>query len=602
VREAAEQVADGSVAARAGRDERDPTPRLRAALARHAPALVAAGAGVAWLVHHVGAGILDPTDVGWVMSGDWAAGYLGWAFHRLSPWALPLGANPSYPFPVGSTLAASDSIPLAGALLRPLSAALPQHFQYVGAWLALCFALQGFAGAKLVRLVAPSRPSQALGGALFALAPPLLHRVIGPQTGHASLSAHWIVLAFLWLALAPVDATTLRKRLAAAAALLIVATGVHPYHVLAGLTLSAALVVRVWAVDRLVRWTGALLAGAGLAATAAAGLLAFGYVGGGIATPTWGFGTYSADTLALFNPLGWSRLWSGFAVAPGQYEGLAYLGGGVLALCATAAGAALLARSPLRASRWRTALPALGAALVLAAVALSETVTIAGRRVLEIGAYSYVPAFGATFRSSGRFIWSLHYLVVFAAVAALAVAWRARPRALAAALAAAVVAQAVDVRPPVPMELARTTPTPASDVWATARGAYRHVALVPPYVVANGGAVGASADACGRPWAWDAHVPAAEVAYRLGATMNSAYLARIDAAAVVSACRAQRDALLAGAVDPETIYVVHPSYRPLFRAARATCGVLDGLLACVDGSRQGPFADALRRSLPDLAR
>jgi uncharacterized protein DUF6311 len=578
-----------------------PGPRLRAALRGHAPALVAAGAGVAWFLHHGGAALLDPTNVGWAMTGDWASAYLGWAFHRLAPWTLPLGANPEYPFPIGSALAASDSIPVVGALLRPFSAALPQDFQYLGPWIGLSFALQGFAGAKLVRLVTESRAAQALGGALFALAPPLLHRVVGPNTGHASLTAHWLLLALLWLALAPVDAARLRGRLAAAAALVLLATGVHPYHVLAGLALATALVVRLWAVERLLRWPTAALAAAGLAAAAALGLLAFGYLGGGLGTPTWGFGNYSADALALVNPLGWSRAFGALPTLPGQYEGFAYLGGGVLALCAIAVGSALLSRSSSGGLRWRAALPVAIAALLLAVVSLSEIVTVAGRRVLVIGAYSWLPAFGTTFRSSGRLVWSLHYLVLLAAIAAVASAWRSRPRVLVGSLGVALAMQAADVRPPVPLSLGASAPSIPSEVWETARGTYRHVALVPPYVVANGGAVGAAPDACGRPWPWDAYVPAAKAAYRLNATVNSAYVARIDPAKVIAACREQRSALLDGHLDPATIYVVHPTYGPILRAAGAGCGHLDGLLLCVDGARASPFREALRRTMPGAA-
>src|SRR6266540_2468531 len=141
-----------------------------ATLSGNAPALVAAAAGLAWFALHVGVAALDPTRTGWLMSGDWAANYLGWAFFRHAPLALPLGANPGFPFPVGSTLSYSDSLPLVGVLLRPLSPLLPVDFQYVGPWLGLCFALQGFVGAKLVRLATEDRLAQALGGALAALA------------------------------------------------------------------------------------------------------------------------------------------------------------------------------------------------------------------------------------------------------------------------------------------------------------------------------------------------------------------------------------------------------------------------------------------------
>jgi hypothetical protein len=53
---------------------------------------------------------------------------------------------------------------------------------------------------------------------------------------------------------------------------------------------------------------------------------------------------------------------------------------------------------------------------------------------------------------------------------------------------------------------------------------------------------------------------------------------------------------LQGPVDAQTIYVVDLNLLPAFRAARATCGVLDGFLVCVDGQRATPLRAALERS------
>ncbi|HET8538411.1 MAG TPA: DUF6311 domain-containing protein [Anaeromyxobacter sp.] len=569
--------------------------RLAAVVRPHAPAIAAAAAGVAWLLCHVDAAVLDPTNVAWLMRGDWAAGYLGWAFHRLAPLGLPLGANPVYPFPIGSTLAFTDSIPLLGALLRPASALLPETFQYVGPWLLLCFALQGFVGAKLVALAARAPVARALGGALFALAPPLLHRVVGPNTGHASLAAHWLVLAFLWLALAPL-ARGPARRVGAAALLLVVAAGTHPYLLAMGLALALALVLRLRLVDRALRTTPALGAGAGLVAAAAGGLAAFGYLSGGVSTAAGGFGFYSADLLALASPMGWSRLWSGPRLGHGQYEGFAYLGAGVLLAGAGAAVAAAARFRALAASRWRAAWPALAAVAVLALLALSDRITAAGEPIAELELWAAIPGVASTFRSSGRFVWPLHYLAVLGAVAAIAVALRDRPRALAAALGAALAVQLADVRPPVPFDGRAGRWHPASsEAWSVARGAYRHVALYPPFLLAAGAPV--APEACGgMAYGIDEHLPAADLAYRLGATYNSAYAARLDAAAAAAACRDLRRSVLAGRLDPATLYVVQPGVRGAFDAAGATCGVLDGLVACVAGSRRDPFSEALRRS------
>jgi hypothetical protein len=568
--------------------------RVRASLAPHWPALAAAGIGLAWFLLHVGPAVLDPRNVAWLMNGDWEQHYLGWAFFRRAPLALPLGANSIYPAPAGSTLGFTDSIPLVGVLLRPIAALLPSDFQYLGPWLALCFMLQGLLGAKLVKLATPHPATQAAGGALFTLAPPLLHRVVGPYTGHSSLSAHWLVLAFLWIALAP-SARAPRRRLGAAAALLLATAGIHPYHVVMGAALSGALVLRLWLVDRALDARRAAVAAAAIPTLAAAGLLAFGYLSGGVERAAGGYGFFSADALALLAPMRWSRLWNGPGVGHGQYEGFGYLGAGALLAVLLALASAVARRGALAASRWRAALPALAAALALFLLSLSNQITIAGAPVLQFEAVGPFAFVASTFRSSGRFVWTLHYLVLFAALAALALAWRDRPRLVAASFAALLALQAVDVRPPAPFdaEAARWRP-PSSELWGLARGRYRHVVLYPPYLLAGGAPV--APEACGAPAVGpDGHLPAAAVALQLGASFNSAYAARLDSAAAGRGCNELRRAVALGQLDPETLYFLTPRYLPTFAAANATCGEIDGLLACVRGGQREPFSDALRR-------
>ncbi|WP_242345276.1 DUF6311 domain-containing protein [Anaeromyxobacter terrae] len=572
---------------------------VRALLAPHVPALGAGLAGVAWLAWHAGGlALAAPGNTGWLMGSDWGASYVGWLFFRSAPLALPLGANPLYPFPIGSTLGFSDSLPLVAVALRPFAAVLPRDFQYVGAWLVLAFALQGFVGAKLARLATQDRLAQALGGALFALAPPLLHRLVGPRTGHASLCAQWILLLALWLALAPV-ASRPGRRLAGALLLVFAAAGVHPYFVVMSAALSAALVVRLAIVER--RAGPALLAGglAAIALAAGAGLALFGFLGNGVRARANGFGYFSADLATLVNPMGWSRLWAGLPVHAGQYEGFGYLGAGVLLLLAAAIAASVALRRAPAAGALARAAPVVAVALVLGFFALSGTVRAAGEVIGRLRFYEAVPALGGTFRSSGRFVWPLHYLLLLGGMGLAALALGERPRALRGVLALALVAQVLDVRPPVPLGI-HPAPRPPAPEWALARGAYRHLSMFPPYLLAGGDPIAPEPELCGpHLYPPDSYLPLAEVAYRIGATFDAAYTARLDPERAIAACQANRRALDAGALDPATIYVVHPSAVARFRAAGADCGLVGEDRVCVAAGRRDAFSEAVRaRKLP----
>jgi hypothetical protein len=568
----------------------------RAERAGYLAALGAALVGVAWFAAHVGLAIVWPTNLDWLLRGDFSAHYLGWAFYRAAPLGLPLGIDPAYPWQVGSSLAFSDSIPVVGVLLRPVEALLPERFQYFGLWLLACFALQGYVGARLVRLFSRDPAVQLAGGALLALAPPLLHRILGPNTGHPSLCAQWIQLGALWLAVAPLEGGRWERRVALALAWILLATGVHPYHLVVVLALSAALAVRLVLVDRVIGPGTAVACVAAFLACAGGGSALFGYVGTPVASRAAGFGLFGADLLALVDPMRWSRLWDGFGLGGGRYEGFAFLGAGALALALVAGAVAVGARDRIAATRWRLALPAVAVAALLALYSLSDRVTVAGSPALTLGFYGWIPWLGGTLRASGRFVWLLHYCVVLASIAAVAIAWRDRPRAAAAVLAGAIAIQVADVRPPEKLE-ARFTPA-RSEAWAAARGRYRHVALTPPLLLTG---EGSASPGCPVAFGERVYLRSADLALRLGATFNSGYLARVDPAKAAAACAGWSQSLEARALDPETIYVVHPELDGRMRAAGAACGTLDGLLVCVDGGRRDPFAAALRGAAPPAA-
>lgn len=583
-----------SASTAAGPRAREPSSSFRRGVIARAPALVAAAAGLAWLLAHAGASPLVPTHVGWVMKGDFAASYVGWAFYRDAPWGLPLGDNPAYPWPVGSAVAYSDSIPLLAALLKPASPILPASFQYLGIWLALAFALQGYAGARLVALFTRDRTQEAAGGALLAISPVLLHRLF---SGHASLCGHFLVLAAMWIVLAPVDdGRVARRRLAGMGAILLLAAGIHPYLLIIGFAHAAALLARLAWLDRALR-PGELAAWAlADACVAVGGLALFGFVGSGASTPAQGFGYFSADPLTLLNPMGWSRVLPSLPVGPGQYEGFGFLGAGVIVLAL--AGLALLVRHRRlpAGGAWRRAAFALAPAALLGVLALSDVVQSGARELLRVPAYDLVPAVGANLRSSGRFVWPLHYLATLAAVGAVVTALRARPRLATGVLLGALALQAADVRPAVARSFDESGDRPADPApWAAAASSgYRHLSLIPPQLMDGAGPV--APEACGdRPlWAPDHWAWIGALAARSGLTTNSGYLARVDVAGFERSCLQESGAILAGRLEPSTIYVIHPSAAGAFRAARATCGRVGGAWACVDGARTDPFSRALR--------
>ncbi len=443
-------------------------PAVTLAFHRRGPEFLAAVFGLGWFFAIGGYRALPPTALDWLGGSDWTQHLMGWLFLRRSPWTLPLGRVEGLAWPGGTTVGFTDSNPLVALPLRLASPLLPQDFQYIGAWLGACFALQGWAGARLAAVGSERAVDRLLGGILFALSPALLARL-----GHDTLCAHFALLLLLALHLRPVNGPLAGRRMlrrALAATTLLAA--VHPYLCAMSLALSLALVAKLWRVDRLVggrearRWAGALL----LAPLAILGLL--GYL---TAAPSHGtgFGIFSTDLLAFVNPFGASSLLPDLHSESGQWEGNAYLGAGGVFLAAVATSLAL--RAPPRPGRLRAVAPVAAVSLLLAAFALSSTVRAAGREVLDLGwLYRSLAGVVGPFRSSGRFVWPLYYLVLALAVVLPLRRLRLRPRLATALLAGAVLLQLADLAPRAVGAHFQPRPwRPRDPAWQHAAGHYR---------------------------------------------------------------------------------------------------------------------------------
>ena len=110
--------------------------------------LFSAGAllGIAVFLLVFGGSSLDVTNDafcrGGYMEKDIQQHYAGWLFYRESSTTWPLCVADSINAPDGLSVAYTDSIPLAAALLRPMAAALGGTFQYFGWFTLVSYALQ----------------------------------------------------------------------------------------------------------------------------------------------------------------------------------------------------------------------------------------------------------------------------------------------------------------------------------------------------------------------------------------------------------------------------------------------------------------------------
>lgn len=528
--------------------------------------LFAALLGAAFFLWLFGARSLDPANIGWLMHGDPAQHYLGWQFFRGEPWHWPLGRIEHFGAPVGTGIVFTDSIPLLALLLKPFASWLPAEFQYFGVWMLACYVLSAVFGWRLMARATPHGWLRALGALFFLMSPAMLLRAYG----HESLMAHWLLLAALDRYAAP-------WRGIAWLALLAAAVLVHAYLFLMMLALAAAALYRAARSGNAPLrqapppnpppqagegWGGGgrhLLSQAALGAIVL--LLVMWGAGYFIAAPRQlaaeGYGHYSANLLTYADPMDWrgflraygrdaagKREWSQFLgsrgqATIGQYEGFAYFGLGALLLAACAC--IILLTKPERRREMRFWRPVLAVCIALFAAALSHKITLGDRVLAEIPWPPVILDALAVFRASGRFVWPLYYLLLWAALAT--VARFCPPRLATVLLIVGVTLQFADLRGKFAEfrqefrhQTAWRTPL-QKPLWEDAARRYRKFSVVPPQMEG------------------DAYLPLAHLAARHGAAIDIGYVARPDNAALKAYAEQQAADIAAGRLRPDTLYI-----------------------------------------------
>lgn len=140
---------------------------------------------------------LFPWNYSWLYSkGDGALTQLGFEFFRKAPLVQwPITAVPKYV--AGSNMIIPTENAASNIVAKVIGVFVPGSFQFVGMWIVLCFALQGYFGAKLLGRFVDSRSSIVFGSFFFVLSPALLYRV--GVMNHYHLGSHWMILFAFFL-------------------------------------------------------------------------------------------------------------------------------------------------------------------------------------------------------------------------------------------------------------------------------------------------------------------------------------------------------------------------------------------------------------------
>jgi len=383
--------------------------------------------GMAFALSFLPWGLVTGTGAFWQSAeSDRATALIGYLYFVADAWRLPLYHIATLNVPEGASVIFTDSIPLVALAMKVLHAFGVPPWNYFGAWLLCCYALNGMAMTLVLWHAGIRSKAVAVVAALLAAGMPvLLHRWY-----HFSLCGQFLILLALACYVAVARARRPASALTAAAVLVVVSLGVNPYLCAMVLALYVAALAR--AAGGAVSWRRAVSHFALTCVVLVALSVLLGYVSfDGQRLAAGGFGHFSANLLSPFAsslsalaPDAWERLRSAEAAGSawpffdrawpdatgGQYiEGFGYLGIGLLLLCALHVpyvirhGGALARRHG----------PLLGVLAAAALFALSNKIFLGDHLIADIPVPRVAEGLAGVFRSSGRFLW----LVLYAALA-----------------------------------------------------------------------------------------------------------------------------------------------------------------------------------------
>lgn len=456
---------------------------------------------------------------------------LGWMAFRQAPWGWPPGASPELGIELSNSIALVDGLPLFAFPFKLATGLLPPVFQYWGLWLLLCFMLQSVFGYLLAQALGAGKLAALVAAGFVLVTPALLFRI--PM--HMALSGHWTILAALWL-----YARAASPRSWHCPLLMALTAAIHAYLL--------AMVLPIWAASllqrRLLRRTGSPGALGEIVLTLAS-VLAVLYLAGFFMTGslgTYGFGSYKLNLLWPVISYGWSQIFPDLPHTKFDYEGLSFPGVGTMALLTLGmVTGGIAAAGAMFHRRWW---PLATVVAAMAIFALSNKIAILDHEWLEIALPATLLDVFSAFRSSGRFVWPLLYLVTIGAVAMLARRFPPVPVAAIASLALAV--QIADSAPKW-HDFSAGLP-PSSPFWTTA--------LTSPFWdrAAEAGYTRLRAiplQGYGGDWQVLSYYA---VTHRMAT--DAVYLGRTDEAAQNALVETERLALETGSFEPRTLYIL----------------------------------------------
>lgn len=367
--------------------------------------------------------IINPLNYGWLWSGgDISSSFSGWNYFRHTPFfQWPLSDNPLYGGNIAQSVMFTDTPPLFAIPFKLLGLLTDEVFQFTGFQIALSLFLLIYFSQKILELFNFDTKTKIFGSILISQAPFFLFR---NQFEHYSLNLMWVAIASLYLYLNERTNSQPAKSSVRWWLLVFIALTWMPY-----LTIYVFIFLIPWLLEKLKnqdtrqsRLEFLINQTKYFFFVLILGLTIDGYWGHVGRSGADGFGYYNANLLSFINSnsggtQNWSRIIPGFeSASEGQYEGFAYLGSGIIILFLLnfSLKTRISIKLFLQNSKKYKALTISCCFFILWATA--GNFTFGDKTIVQITVPEMVVRYISVFRSTGRFMIPIAFLLTFFAI------------------------------------------------------------------------------------------------------------------------------------------------------------------------------------------
>ncbi len=394
-----------------------------------------------------GVDILDFENTGWLFDNDHdlRQHYIGWCHFRTDPWHFPIGLIDSLSYPNSMSVIYTDSIPIFAVLFKIISPYLPQNFQYFGLFGIMSFMLMGGFASILLRRFVNDDFVCAAGSVFYVISAPVIQRMYY----HTALSAQWLIIAALVLWVYNREIGSDVRRAACWGLLSFLCVGIHSYFLpMIGMIMVAALITQYAENGKILP---VLLEFAAFCVCGLFNLFILGAFYGGTSPVGPGLGTFGSNLNTFINPWEIGKLLPKLPLQNMfQYEGMAYLGAGILLLYVVVAIGMIfrmIRRIPEEAFHSSKVYGRVTVALVAVSFAVAVIPNISFNEVtlLWLPLPDQIEKLMGIFRSNGRLIWPAMYVLVTCAVSFTAYTFRRYGYVARILIAGALILQVADM-------------------------------------------------------------------------------------------------------------------------------------------------------------